>query len=142
MFIIKSGKLEFRNSFLFCSLLEIFGTTFIMQACQFFMTYGFQTWSSIFRGEYKLHITDVLETIKYSAALVRKRNIPSDRRLSAKLVPTFVDRGCRVVSATDPTAVNLDYLKPETLFFHSSNSSVILTRLSGTRSRTTTQKIW
>jgi hypothetical protein len=27
---------------------------------------------------------------------------PSDRRLSAKLVPTFAYRGCRVVSATDP----------------------------------------
>jgi hypothetical protein len=27
---------------------------------------------------------------------------PSDRRLSAKLVPTFADKGCRVVSATDP----------------------------------------
>jgi hypothetical protein len=27
---------------------------------------------------------------------------PSDRRLSAKLVPTFADRGCRVVSTTDP----------------------------------------
>jgi hypothetical protein len=27
---------------------------------------------------------------------------PSERRLSAKLVPTFADRGCRVVSATDP----------------------------------------
>jgi hypothetical protein len=26
---------------------------------------------------------------------------PSDRRLSAKLVPTSADRGCRVVSATD-----------------------------------------
>jgi hypothetical protein len=26
----------------------------------------------------------------------------SDRLLSAKLVPTFADRGCRVVSATDP----------------------------------------
>jgi hypothetical protein len=25
----------------------------------------------------------------------------TDRRLSAKLVPTFADRGCRVVSATD-----------------------------------------
>jgi hypothetical protein len=25
----------------------------------------------------------------------------SDRRLSAKLVPTFADRGCRVVSATN-----------------------------------------
>jgi hypothetical protein len=27
---------------------------------------------------------------------------PSDRRMSAKFVPTFADRGCRVVSATDP----------------------------------------
>jgi hypothetical protein len=27
---------------------------------------------------------------------------PSDRRLSAKLVPTFAARGCRVVSATNP----------------------------------------
>jgi hypothetical protein len=26
----------------------------------------------------------------------------SDRRLSVKLVPTFADRGCRVVRATDP----------------------------------------
>jgi hypothetical protein len=26
----------------------------------------------------------------------------SDRRLSAKLLPTFVDRGCHVVSVTDP----------------------------------------
>jgi hypothetical protein len=27
---------------------------------------------------------------------------PSDRRMSAKLVPTLADRGCRVVSATIP----------------------------------------
>jgi hypothetical protein len=27
---------------------------------------------------------------------------PSDRRLSAKLVPTLVDRECHVVSATNP----------------------------------------
>jgi hypothetical protein len=33
---------------------------------------------------------------------------PSDRRLLAKLVPTFADRGCRVVSATDPTGRFLD----------------------------------
>jgi hypothetical protein len=26
----------------------------------------------------------------------------SDRRLSAKLVPTFAERGCHVVSVTDP----------------------------------------
>jgi hypothetical protein len=27
---------------------------------------------------------------------------PSDRRLSAKLLPNFADRGCQVVSVTDP----------------------------------------
>jgi hypothetical protein len=27
---------------------------------------------------------------------------PSDRRLSAKWLPTFVDKGCHVVSVTDP----------------------------------------
>jgi hypothetical protein len=30
---------------------------------------------------------------------------PSDRRLSARLVPTFGDRSCHVVSVTDPYAV-------------------------------------
>jgi hypothetical protein len=28
--------------------------------------------------------------------------LPSDSRLSAKLMPTFADRGCHVVSVTDP----------------------------------------
>jgi hypothetical protein len=35
----------------------------------------------------------------YSASILYR---PSDRRLSAKLVPTLADRGCRVVSATNP----------------------------------------
>jgi hypothetical protein len=34
---------------------------------------------------------------------------PIERRLSAKLVPTFLDRGCRVVSAGIPTAVIADF---------------------------------
>jgi hypothetical protein len=37
-----------------------------------------------------------------SVALVRDWTIPSDSHLSAKLVPTFSDRGCHVVSVTDP----------------------------------------
>jgi hypothetical protein len=58
-------------------------------------------------------------------------------------VPTFADRGCRVVSATDPHGRILGFLDPEPLLFHSSSSSVILTRLCGPRSRpTTSQKIW
>jgi hypothetical protein len=36
-------------------------------------------------------------------ALIRNRTIPTERPpLSAELVPTFADRGCRVLSATDP----------------------------------------
>jgi hypothetical protein len=47
-----------------------------------------------------------------------------------------------VVSAMDPHGRNLGFLDPETLLFHSSSSSVILTRLSGPRSiPTTSQKI-
>jgi hypothetical protein len=33
-----------------------------------------------------------------------------DRRLLAKLVPTFADTGCRVVSASDPPVVNSVFL--------------------------------
>jgi hypothetical protein len=35
---------------------------------------------------------------------------PSYRRLSAKLVPTFADRGCHVVSVTDPYVRILGFL--------------------------------
>jgi hypothetical protein len=42
---------------------------------------------------------------------------PSDRRLSAKLVPTFVDRGCHVVSVTDPYGRNLGFLDRSRYFF-------------------------
>jgi hypothetical protein len=40
----------------------------------------------------------------------------SDRRLSAKLVPTLADRGCRVVSATEsPTVVNFRISRPKNM---------------------------
>jgi hypothetical protein len=39
-----------------------------------------------------------------------------------------------------PTAVNLGFLAPEPLLFHSSSSSVILMRLSGPRSTPTTSQ--
>jgi hypothetical protein len=46
-----------------------------------------------------------------SVAWVRyKLYRPSDRRLSAKLVPTLADRGCHVVSVTDPYCRILGYL--------------------------------
>jgi hypothetical protein len=38
-----------------------------------------------------------------SVALVRERTMPTERPpLVGEVVPTFADRGCRVVSATDP----------------------------------------
>jgi hypothetical protein len=42
----------------------------------------------------------------------------SDRRLSAKLVPTFADRGCHVVSMMDPYGRILSFLdRGRNLFF-------------------------
>jgi CBS-domain-containing membrane protein len=35
---------------------------------------------------------------------------PSDRHLSAKLVPTFADRGCHMVSVVDPFGRILGFL--------------------------------
>jgi hypothetical protein len=42
---------------------------------------------------------------------------PSDRRLSAKLVPTLADKGCRVVSATDPHGRILGFLDRSRYYF-------------------------
>jgi hypothetical protein len=50
--------------------------------------------------------------------------------MSAKIVPTFADTGCRVAIAMDPPAVNLGFIDTEPLLFHSSSTSVILTRLN------------
>jgi hypothetical protein len=43
-------------------------------------------------------------------AWVRERTIPTDRRLSTKLVSTVADRRCYVVSVTNPYCRNLDFL--------------------------------
>jgi hypothetical protein len=49
----------------------------------------------------------------------------------------------RVVSAVDSVRPYFRLSRPEPLFFLSSSSSIVLTRLSGPRSRPTTfQKIW
>jgi hypothetical protein len=52
-----------------------------------------------------------------SVVWVRERTTSSDRRLSAKLVSTFADRGCRVVSATDHYGRNLRFLDRSRYFF-------------------------
>jgi hypothetical protein len=77
-------------------------------------------------------------------ALIRERTIPTEQ-------PPLVDEvsanflrieGCRVVSTADPYGRNLGFLDRSSYIF-SSTFSVILTRLSGPRSRpTTSQKIW
>jgi hypothetical protein len=68
---------------------------------------------------------------------------PSDCRLSAKLVSTFLGRGCHVVSMTDPYDRTLGFLYRSRDFFLPSSSSIVLTWLSGLRFRpTTSQKIW
>jgi hypothetical protein len=50
---------------------------------------------------------------------------PIDRRMSAKLLPTFVNRGCCVVSTTDPYGRILGFLDhvPEPLLLRKSGSA-------------------
>jgi hypothetical protein len=43
--------------------------------------------------------------------------LSSDRRLSAKLVPTFADRGCHVFSAANPHGRNFDFLDRSRYYF-------------------------
>jgi hypothetical protein len=68
---------------------------------------------------------------------------PSDRRLSAKLVPSCAVRGCYVACVTEPYGRIDGFSIPEQILFLTNGSSVVLTRLSGPRSGpTTSQKIW
>jgi hypothetical protein len=63
--------------------------------------------------------------------------------LSAKVVSTFADRGCHVVSVTDPLRPYSRISTPEPLLFLPSSSTIVLARLSGPCSRpTASQKIW
>jgi hypothetical protein len=48
----------------------------------------------------------------------RKLYRPRNRRLSAELVSTFADRGCRVVRVTDPYGRILDFLDQSRYFVH------------------------
>jgi hypothetical protein len=55
--------------------------------------------------------------VNNSVAFVRERIIPSDRRLSARLVPNFADTGCHVVSVTDPYGCIRGFLDRSRYFF-------------------------
>jgi hypothetical protein len=92
--------------------------------------------------------TNTISLIRFHFRLLKNSGYfmhhrPSDRSLPTKLVPTLADRGCRALSATDPHGRNLGFLHPEPLLFHSSSSSIILTRLSGiVRLRTKTREFF
>jgi hypothetical protein len=60
-----------------------------------------------------------LNTIKYANIRERKLCIgdPSDRRMLAKLVPTFADGGCRFISATDRHGHILSFLYRSRYYF-------------------------
>jgi hypothetical protein len=67
---------------------------------------------------------------------------PSDRRLSAKLVPTFADKGVPRRQRDESLWLYSRLSRPKPLLFLPSSSSIVLTRLSGPRSRpATSQKI-
>jgi hypothetical protein len=70
---------------------------------------------------------------------VRERTIPTERPplIGEVIANFFADRGCHVVSVTDPYGRIPDFSTRAATFL-SSSSSVVLTRLSGPRSRPTT----
>jgi hypothetical protein len=68
---------------------------------------------------------------------------PSNRRLSAKLVLTFADRGVSYSQRGGSLRPESPFSRPEPLLFLPSSSSIVLTRPSGPRSSfTTSLKIW
>jgi hypothetical protein len=68
---------------------------------------------------------------------------PRNRHLSVKLVPTFVDRGCHVVSVTILYGRILGFLDQSCYIFFQEIPHLYSQRLSGLHSRpTTSQKIW
>jgi hypothetical protein len=62
-------------------------------------------------AKWKLQVPELLNSV--ASELYRS----GGRRWSAKLVPTFADRGCRVVSATDPQGRNFNFLDWSRYYF-------------------------
>jgi hypothetical protein len=83
-------------------------------------------------------------TKKISVALARERTMPTERpphvgEVSANFCRQRMSHGQRNGSPRPYSR----FSRPEPLLFHSSSSSIVLTRLSGPCSRSTTsQKIW
>jgi hypothetical protein len=56
--------------------------------------------------------------LKYNIKVdIMAANRPSGRQLSAKLVPTFADRGCHLVSVTEPYSRILGFIDRNRYFF-------------------------
>jgi hypothetical protein len=69
--------------------------------------------------------------------------LPSDRRLSVKLVPTFAERGVSRSQHDGCLRPYSRFSRPKPLLFLPSSSLNVFTKLRGLRSRPTTyQKIW
>jgi CBS-domain-containing membrane protein len=63
-------------------------------------------------------ISDWVNTkTKTKLRVLSPRTDYTDRRLSTKLVPTFAERGCHVVSVTDPYGRILGFLDRNRYFF-------------------------
>jgi hypothetical protein len=73
--------------------------------------------TSMFHSHLQTHSYLLSSLKKYSMAWVREWTIPRDCCLSMKLVPTFADRGCHVVSMTVPYGHNLSFLDRSHYFF-------------------------
>jgi hypothetical protein len=65
-----------------------------------------------------LHYMSVSGIYIYSVALARKRTIPIERTPHVgEVSATFADRGCRVISATDPQGRILGFLDRSRYYF-------------------------
>jgi len=110
---------------------------------------GFHSTFKLPRITYKLFLRQIQVSSFFFSGATALQGLgrQSGRRRSAKLVPTFADRGVsRGQRNGSPTAVNLCLPNQDRYLFYSSSSSIDLTRLtrlSVPRSRpTVTQKIW
>jgi hypothetical protein len=98
-------------------------------------------WPCLHQQACPLHLTfPHTRNLNFSA---HKTHTKQSKNITENKQTARPDRACRVVSVTYPYGRNLGFLYRSRYFFLSNSSSVILTRLSGPRSRPTTSlKIW
>jgi hypothetical protein len=90
------------------------------------ITVPHNSWQTGFLQDYIIiFIIIIIPWPKSASELYR----PSDRRLSAKSVPTFAVRECRVVSATDPYGSIFHFISPDRIIY-SIYSYIICTNIS------------